>query len=63
MRLKVKGRPKRTWKNQVQEESTKVGLSWEDVLCQSKQIVSIYLIATKLRLPRPSPLVGDTTTS
>ena len=28
-----KWRPKRTWKKQVQEESMKVGLSREDVLC------------------------------
>ena len=28
-----KGRPKRTWKKQVEEESVKVGLSREDALC------------------------------
>ena len=27
-----KGRPKRTWKNQVEKESVKVGLRWEDAL-------------------------------
>ena len=26
------GRPKRTWKNQVDKESVKVGLRWEDAL-------------------------------
>ena len=29
-----KGRPKRTWKNQVEEESMKVGLRKEDALCR-----------------------------
>ena len=28
-----KGRPKRTWKKQVEEESVKVGLRSEDVVC------------------------------
>ena len=28
-----KGRPKRTWKRQVEEESIKVGLRRNDVLC------------------------------
>ena len=28
-----KGRPKRTWKRQVEEESVKVGLRMEDALC------------------------------
>ena len=28
-----KGRPKRTWKKQVEEESVKVGLRREDTLC------------------------------
>ena len=28
-----KWRPKRTWKKQVKEESVKVGLRMEDVLC------------------------------
>ena len=28
-----KGRPKRTWKKQVEEESVKVGLSSDDALC------------------------------
>ena len=31
-----KGRPKRTWKKQVEEESVKVGLRREDALCRSK---------------------------
>ena len=31
-----KGRPKRTWKRQVEEESMKAGLRREDALCRSK---------------------------
>ena len=36
-----KGRLKRTWKKQVDEESVKVGLSREDALCQSKLSVAL----------------------
>ena len=36
-----KGRLKRTWKKQVEEESMKVGLIWEDALCQSKWCVGV----------------------
>ena len=32
-------RPKRNWKEQVEDESVKVGLSRDDALCQSKLIV------------------------
>ena len=32
-RLKVNGRPNRTWKKQVEDESVKVGLRMEDALC------------------------------
>ena len=46
---KTTGRPKRTWKKQVEEESIKVSLSMEDTLCQSKWRVGIDLIATRLR--------------
>ena len=31
-----KERPRRTWKKQVKDESVKVGLRREDVLCHSK---------------------------
>ena len=31
-----KGRPKRMWKKQVEEESVKVGFIREDVICRSK---------------------------
>ena len=44
-----KGRPKRTWKKEVEEESVKVGLRWEDILCRSKWSVGINQIAAGLR--------------
>ena len=40
-----KGRPERTWKRQVGEESEKVGLRREDALCRSKWSVGINKIA------------------
>ena len=44
-----KGRPKRTWKKQVEEESMKVGLRRKDALCRSKWSVGINRIAAGLR--------------
>ena len=44
-----KGRLKRTWKRQVEEESVKVGLRSEDALCRSKWSVGINQIAAGLR--------------
>ena len=44
-----KGRPKRTWKKQVEEESEMVGLRREDVLCRSKWSVGVNQIAAGLR--------------
>ena len=44
-----KGRPKRTWKIQVEGESVKVGLRREDALCRSKWSVGINQIAAGLR--------------
>ena len=38
---RMKVRPKRTWKKQVEEESMKVGLSKNDALCRSMWIVDI----------------------
>ena len=43
------GRPKRTWKIQVEEESVKVGFRSKDAFCQSKWSVDVALIATGLR--------------
>ena len=40
-----KGRLKRTWKKQVEEESVKVGLRREDALCRSKWSVGVNQIA------------------
>ena len=44
-----KGRPRRMWKKQVEEESMKVGLRRTDVLCRSKWSVSVNKIDTGLR--------------
>ena len=44
-----KGRPKRTWKKQVEDESMKVGLRRKDALCRSKWSVSVNKIAAGLR--------------
>ena len=40
-----KGRMKMTWRKQVEEESVKVGLRREDVLCRSKWSVGLNHIA------------------
>ena len=45
---KKKGRLKRTWKKQVEEENVKVGLRWEDALYRSKWSVGFNLIAVGL---------------
>ena len=44
-----KGRPKRTWKKQVEEESVKVGLRRDDTLFGSKWSVGVNQIAGWLR--------------
>ena len=44
-----KGRLKRTWKKEVDEESVKVGFRREDALCRSKWIVGVGLLAAELR--------------
>ena len=44
-----KGRPKRTWKKQVEEESMKAGLRRKDALCHSKRSVGINKIPAGLR--------------
>ena len=44
-----KGRLKRTWRKQVEEESVKVGLRREDALCRSKWSVGVNQIAAGLR--------------
>ena len=56
-----KGRPKRTWKRQVEEEHVKVGFRMRDALCRSRWSVGVYKVAVGLRcIWRPSH-VGDTT--
>ena len=44
-----KGRLKRTWKKQVDDESVNVGLRTEDALCRSKWCVGLNQIAAGLR--------------
>ena len=44
-----KGRVKRTWKKQVEEESAKVGLRREDELCWSMWSVGVNNIAAALK--------------
>ena len=46
-----KSRLKRTWKRQVEEENTKVGLRRKDALCCSKWSVGINKIAAGLSHP------------
>ena len=43
-----KGRLKRTWKKQVEEESAMIGLRREDALCRSKWSVGINQIVAGL---------------
>ena len=59
---KKKGRPNRTWREQVGEESVKVGVRREDALCLSKWSGGVNQIAAGLRgFCWPPTLVGDTT--
>ena len=44
-----KGRLKRTWKKEVEEESVKVGLRREDALCRSKWSADVNRIAAGWR--------------
>ena len=44
-----KGRPKRTWKKLVEEESDELCLRRNDALCRSKWSVSVNKIAAGLR--------------
>ena len=44
-----KGRRKRTWKKQIEEESMKVGLRRENALCRSKLSVGVNQIAAGLK--------------
>ena len=43
------GRPKMTWKRQVEEESMKVSLTRGDAICRSKWSVGVKKIAAGLR--------------
>ena len=57
--LGKKWRPKRTCKNQVEEESIEVDLSREDTLCLSKWSVGINKIATELVCISLPPVLGS----
>ena len=46
---RMKRRPKRTLKRQVEEESVKVGLRKEDAICRSNWSVGVGIIAAGLR--------------
>ena len=53
-----KGRLKRTWKKQVEEEGVKVGLRRKSALCRSKWSVGVNQIAAGLRSIWSPSLVG-----
>ena len=44
-----KGKPKKTWKKQVDKESVKIGLRMEDALCRSKWSIGVNQNAAVLR--------------
>ena len=46
---RMKGRPKRTWKKQVEEECVTVGVRMEDAVYRSKKSVGVNQIAARLR--------------
>ena len=58
---KKKGRLKRTWKKQVEEESMNIRLSMKDAHCRSKWIISVNLITSRLRLIWSPTLLWDIT--
>ena len=55
-----KGRLKRSWRKQVEEEGIG-GLNREDVLCRSKWSVGFNQIARRFLVSLATILVGDTT--
>ena len=61
LKINGRGRPKRTWKKRVGEESVKVGLRMEDAPCQSKWIVDVNRIAAVLTRIWPPILIVNTT--
>ena len=56
----LKAGSKMTWKKQVEEESTKVGLSKVDMLCRSLWIFCVDQIGTTMMGVWPPSVVGDT---
>ena len=58
---RMKGRLRRTWRKQVEEESVRVSLRREDALCQSRWSVGVNQIAAGWRSFWPPSIVGNTT--
>ena len=54
-----RGRPKKTWKKQVEEETEKIGLKKEDALNQDKWRDGVRAIAEGQWRIRPSLLRGQ----
>ena len=59
--FEVEGQRRKGRKEQVEEDSVKVGFRREDVFCRSGWCVGINKIAAGLRRIWPTSLVGDTT--
>ena len=55
-----KGRPKRTWKRQVEEDSVKGGLRRKSTLCHCKWGVNIKKLLLGLRCIWPTSIIGVT---
>ena len=53
-----KGRLKRTWKKQVEEECVRVGLRKEDALCRSKWKSGVHQIAAWVEVKLVTHLLG-----
>ena len=53
-----RGRPKKTWKKQVEEETEKIGLKKEDALRRDKWRDGVREIAEGMGQIRPSLLKG-----
>lgn len=56
--LRRRGRPKKTWKKQVEEESKRVGLKKEDAFNRVRWRDGVRAIAVRMRLIRPTPFTG-----
>ena len=61
MGKRKRGRPKKTWKTQVEKESKSVGLekSWEDALNRARWRVGVGEIAVRVGFIPANPIYGD----